>query len=136
MRRSDQFMPGERVHLVISLSVPKVGDWMNSNDRRHRMAQANLTKAWRSAGKAASEGLEPVSGKVHMTATIHKERDGRWDPNNLWPTVKAIVDGIVEAGVLEDDDHKHLVGPDMRRGDKGEPRIVLTIHQVTDTCET
>jgi crossover junction endodeoxyribonuclease RusA len=70
-----------------------------------------------------------------MTATIHKDRDGRWDPNNLWPTVKAIVDGMVEAGVLVDDDHKHLIGPDMRRGEKGEPRIVLNMHQVSAECE-
>lgn len=117
------------------VTVPKVGDWMNSNDRRHRMAQANLTKAWRAAGKAACVGLVPVSGKVHMTATIHKDRDGRWDPNNLWPTVKAIVDGMVEAGVLVDDDHKHLIGPDMRRGEKGAPRIVLHMHQVSAECE-
>ena len=31
------------------------------------------------------------------------------------PTAKAVVDGLVDAGVLPDDDAKHLLGPDLRR---------------------
>ena len=31
------------------------------------------------------------------------------------PTTKPIVDGLVDTGVLPDDDAKHLLGPDLRR---------------------
>ena len=30
------------------------------------------------------------------------------------PTLKALVDGLVDAGLLPDDDARHLQGPDMR----------------------
>lgn len=36
-------------------------------------------------------------------------------PTNYMATVKPIVDGLVDAGVLPDDDAKHLLGPDLRR---------------------
>lgn len=65
-----------------------------------------------------------------MVATIWKPRNGRYDPNNLWPTVKACVDGFVDAGILADDDHKHVIGPDMRHGGIGPQRIVFTFEPI------
>jgi hypothetical protein len=67
---------------------------------------------------------------VHVLAHVWKPRAGRYDPNNLWPTVKAVVDGLVEAGFLADDDHVHVLGPDMRHGGKGGPCLVLEIRPV------
>jgi hypothetical protein len=60
-------------------------------------------------------------------AHIWKPRRGRYDPNNLWPTVKAVVDGFVDAGLLADDDHLHVIGPDMRHGGVGPAALVLEI---------
>lgn len=113
--------------MSLTITVPAPCEWINSNDRRHRQAEAKLTKAWRAAGREAAAGSPTFTERVHITATIHKAREGRWDPNNLWPSVKAAVDGIVEAGVLADDDWKHVLGPDMRKGAKGAPRIVLEL---------
>jgi len=114
----------------ITLDIPAPCDFINSNQRLHRMAQAKLTKTWRQASATAAHGLEPFTTQVHIIAHIFKPRGGRWDPNNLWPTVKAAVDGLVDAGLLADDDHKHLIGPDMRAGGKGNPEIVLEIREV------
>jgi len=75
-------------------------------------------------------GWEPHAGRVHIFAHIWKPRAGRYDPNNLWPTVKAVVDGVVEAGFIVDDDHLHVVGPDMRHGGKGPAALVLTIREI------
>jgi hypothetical protein len=95
------------------------------------MAEANLTKTWRRAGHAAVHpDWEPFTGTVHITAFITKKRGGRYDPNNLWPTIKAIVDGIVDAGLLHDDDHVHVIGPDMRHGGTGEPSVLMQIVSV------
>lgn len=110
------------------ITIPAPCGWINSNQRTHRMAQAELTKAWRRAGlEAVPHAWEPFIGAVHITATITKKRAGRYDPNNLWPTIKAIVDGVVDSGLLPDDDHLHVIGPDMRHGGKGEPAVVLSI---------
>ena len=114
------------------IDIPAPCDFINSNQRLHRMAQAKLTKTWRQASATAAHGLKPFTKRVHITAYIHKPRGGRWDPNNLWPTIKAAVDGLVDAGLLIDDDHKHVVGPDMRHGGKGEARIIIEITEETN----
>lgn len=41
----------------------------------------------------------------------------RRDPANWYPSFKALLDGLVDQGVLQDDDHTRLVGPDMRIGE-------------------
>jgi len=117
-------VPNSRIAII---DIPAPCDFINSNQRLHRMAQAKLTKTWRQASATAAHGLKPFTQRVHITAHIHKPRGGRWDPNNLWPTIKAAVDGLVDAGLLTDDDYKHVVGPDMRQGGKGEARIIIEI---------
>ena len=94
------------------------------------MEQAKLTKAWRKAGQKAAENTMRFEGQVHITAHVIKDSKRRYDVLNLWPSLKAAIDGIVTAGVLEDDDWKHVVGPDMRHGGYGEPRIIVTIEQL------
>jgi hypothetical protein len=39
------------------------------------------------------------------------------------------VDGVVDAGVLVDDDHAHVVGPDMRHGGIGAAGLVLVFER-------
>lgn len=114
---------------VQQFTIKAPAPWINSNQRLHRMATAKLTALWRAAGlvRASHGDLEPWTEPVHIMAYIDKPRNGRYDPNNLWPTVKAIVDGLVEAGLLADDDHKHVIGPDMRHGGKGPAAVTLVI---------
>lgn len=91
------------------------------------MQVAKLTAEWREAGLKAALQHEPVPTPTRIIATIHKTRGGRYDPNNLYPTIKACLDGIVDAGIIPDDDHKHVIGPDMRHGDKTtEAHVVFT----------
>lgn len=116
---------------ILILEVAAPCDFINSNDRRVWQAKAKLTKAWREAGWSAAVGHEPFAGKVRIVAHIWKARGGRWDPANYWPTVKACCDGIVQSGLLSDDDWEHVEGPDMRRGGKGDPRLVITIEEAS-----
>lgn len=119
---------------LAQFTIPAPCGWINSNQRLHRMAQADLTKQWRHAGYAAVRpDWEPFAGRVHITAWITKDRGGRYDPNNLWPTIKAILDGVVESGLLADDDHLHVIGPDMRHGGKGETGVTLMIEEIANT---
>ena len=118
---------GGQVKRHVTIDIPAPCAFINSNQRLHRMAQAKLTKAWRQASAAAALGIPPFAGRVHITAHIFKPRGGRYDTNNLAPTTKAIVDGLVDAGVLLDDSTEYVVGPDHRHGGKGNPEIVLEI---------
>ena len=94
------------------------------------MAQAKLTKTWRQASAAAAQGIPPFEGKVHIIAHIFKPRAGRYDTNNLAPTTKAAVDGLVDAGLLVDDSTEYVIGPDHRHGGKGNAEIVLEIIEI------
>lgn len=111
----------------VILTIPAPCQFINSNQRLHRMAQAKLTKTWRQASAAAAHGLTPFTQQVHITAHIFKPRNGRYDTNNLAPTTKAIVDGLVDAGLLPDDSTEWVIGPDHRHGGKGNAEIVLEI---------
>ena len=112
---------------IAMIDVPAPCQFINSNQRLHRMAQAKLTKTWRNATALAAHGTQPFAGQVRIIAHIYKPRNGRYDTNNLAPTTKAMVDGLVDAGVLVDDSTEFVIGPDHRHGGKGGPRIVLEI---------
>jgi len=118
---------------VLLFTIPAPCDWINANDRSHRMVRAKLTKTWRAAAEAECRRVAPelrLETPVHILAQIHKPRGGRWDPNNLSPTTKAIVDGLVDAGLLPDDSWREVVGPDHRRGSPGVAGVTLMItHQ-------
>ncbi|MGP5219477.1 hypothetical protein [Arthrobacter rhombi] len=126
---------GGQRRMIPDITVPARLKLLSSNQRLHRMAAADLTASWRTAGQIAARGRDPIQTPVRIVATFWKARNGRYDPNNLWPTVKAVVDGFVDAGLLADDDHKHVIGPDMRHGGKGEPRIVFTFEPATPAHE-
>ena len=107
------------------IEVPAPCDWINSNHRTHRMVEARRVQAWRTAAKEAATGAPAFTGPVHITATCHKTRAGRWDAGNLYPTAKALVDGVVDAGVLVDDSNEYVIGPDMRAGEKRDTACVV-----------
>lgn len=103
--------------------------WITSNRRFHWREKARLTRMWRTAAYlgARRAGI-PHLERAHITAHVHRMRGGRFDPTNWADTAKAALDGVVDAGVLPDDDHAHVTGPDMRAGEpRGEPCLVLTI---------
>jgi len=111
---------------LLALFVPKADDWLNSNQRLHRMVKANRVRSWREAAAGAvPPAWEKFEYPVRIVAEVWKDRRGRYDPNNLNTTTKACVDGFVDAGLLVDDDWQHVIGPDHRHGGVGEPGIIF-----------
>jgi hypothetical protein len=53
----------------------------------------------------------PRLGTTHVAAFIGYPRNGKADPANAAPTVKALIDGMVDAGVWPDDDSTYVIGP-------------------------
>lgn len=111
------------------LEIPALVPWVNSNDRGKWQKFHGLTQAWRDAACRAANGFPTYRERVRIVITFHKARAGRYDPANLYPTAKAIVDGLVDAGVLEDDSHRYVEGPDMRHGAvrRGAPAVHVWI---------
>ena len=101
------------------LRIPAPTEWLRSNDRRHRMAEADITKKWRTttAWLARQARLPHIDVPVRITAVIHRADRRRADAPNSWPSVKAAIDGLVDAGVLTDDDDKHVLSTTFEPGE-------------------
>lgn len=112
---------------MIAFFIPQPTDFINSNHRLHWAVRAKRTKTWREAARCAAHGL-PRNQRVQVTVYIHKKTRRAYDAHNLTPTAKAVMDGIVDAGLIPDDTNAHLVGPDMRQGETRPDGPGLTIH--------
>ncbi|TXC98985.1 hypothetical protein [Streptomyces sp. ISID311] len=103
---------------------------LNSNQRLHHHRRAEITKVLRRAAWAASRGV-PHLERAHIIGVLHPEDRQRRDPANWYPSFKACVDGLVDQGVLDDDDHTRVVGPDMRLGHVvSGSRLVIHIREL------
>ncbi|MGM9465351.1 hypothetical protein [Streptomyces murinus] len=108
---------------------------LNSNQRLHHQKRAELTRVLRRAAWAASRSV-PHLERAHIIGVLHPEDRQRRDPANWYPSFKACLDGVVDQGVLDDDDHTRVVGPDMRLGHVvSGSRLVLHIRELA-TVET
>ena len=129
---------------IYTLALPPGLKLLNANQRIHHRVRSDLTAAIRSAAhtacsenehmRAALAAANPgyVCERAYILGVLHPGSRRRIDPANFYPSFKAAVDGLVDAGVLEDDDHTRVVGPDMRLGPivKGA-RLTLVIQELT-----
>lgn len=89
---------------------------MNLNDRLHWAAKARLVRTWRNqAGWSALQlpkECRPMPGPILVDVELPVTRTGRRDGHNYAPTVKAIIDGLVDAQVVPDDSTRWLATRD------------------------
>jgi crossover junction endodeoxyribonuclease RusA len=104
------------------LAVPANGRlWLSANDRRHWQPQRKIISSWRehTTWLAKAANLPRLESAHIIAELIFTNVSRRRDATNWAPTAKACVDGLVDAGVFEDDDNTRVIGPDMRMGPVG-----------------
>lgn len=111
--------------------------WLSANQRLHWAPKSERTRALRFLGRANANTQQiPTFDVTHVAAFIGYPRNGKADPANAAPTVKALIDGMVDAGVWPDDDSTHVIGPTYLRDPKSPTpghytvRLVLTPQEV------
>lgn len=113
--------------------------WLNANHRLHWAQRKDRTshlrrKANLLARESLNRGGKHSSTPVHIIATISTPTNSKFDPPNAAPTVKALIDGLVDAGVIPDDDHHHVPRVSFERGPKtgrsGYYRIIIDLQEV------
>lgn len=121
---------------TLTIPIPKQ-IWISSNARLHRMEVARRTSLLRVLGNAhARDARVPRFEQVHVCAFIAYPTARKADPPNAWPTVKALLDGLTDAGTWDDDDSTHVIATEFRRetrkSDTGTygVRLVLTDQEV------
>lgn len=103
--------------LVFTLSRTKQNNEMiSSNDRLHFAIKAKRTAMLRNLGKIEARNyILSKKGKFKMfnksnpctvNVIIYSPTKRRLDPPNFYPTIKALVDGMTDAGVWSDDNHE------------------------------
>ncbi len=80
------------------------------NQRMHYHAKARLVKEWRDAFALLARAAKvPHLDRVAVTVEVHLKGKRSQDVGGCYPAAKAGIDGLVDAGVLDDDDPEHLV---------------------------
>lgn len=113
---------------ILTWDIPKCL-WLSSNDTLSRYPKAGRIKALRAMAALTARTQIPFTlGSVSEAAvSVGYPTDGRADPPNAWPTVKALMDGVVDAGILVDDDDLHVGKMSFTRGPKTGAAGVHTI---------
>ena len=113
--------------------------WLTANQRFHwstRMRRTRMVRAY-AASEARINGLAGRRlGPCVVTAVIGSPTTGRADPANAAPTVKAIVDGLVDARVWDDDDHTHIPSVAFTRDPNKTPKGTHTVTLIIQEQET
>jgi crossover junction endodeoxyribonuclease RusA len=111
--------------------------WLSANQRLHWRPKAERTAALRMLGRnAATTARIGKHGTTHIAAFIGYLRGGKADPANASVTTKALIDGMVDAGVWDDDDSTRVLGPTFLRDPKSDRpghyrvRMVLSEQEV------
>lgn len=104
-------LPGHRFRVAL----PPRLILLNANERPHHYRRAEITKVLRRAAAVAARHV-PHLERAHLIGVLHPPTRGRRDPANWYPSFKAVTDGLIDQGVLDDDDHTRVLGPDMRLG--------------------
>lgn len=103
--------------LRIRLDIHKT-IWISSNARIHHMERAKRTRQIRQHARAAALAIARQAGHArrlpiwasqnpcHVRIRISNPTRQKFDPANASPAAKAILDGITDAGLWTDDDHR------------------------------
>lgn len=94
--------------LTVSLTI-QMRPWTTNSERRgNRYQRATNTKEWRELAFYAARSANPPT-ITDATAIVDVWLKGRLqDCGACHPSVKALIDGLVDANVLHDDTGEHL----------------------------
>lgn len=95
-------------------------EMISSNDRLHFQKKAKLTAYLRALAKLKTKNSVnvPYSKKkpCGVNVTFLSPTKRRYDPPNFYPTIKALIDGMTDAGIWTDDNHEIIQFMTFRHG--------------------
>jgi len=114
---------------------------MNSNRRidAHPRVRPVKSRRIRDRFAAVARGTDQIPSPVEVVVQLTFGRRGRRDSPNWYPTIKAAIDGLVDAGALGDDSDEHIhqtrfnahdVDPVLRAPGTAGVRVAITVTEV------
>ena len=113
----------------VRIDLPWGAPPLSANQRMHWRTRAALTRELRDTARLLTRRL-PRTDRLVVTLHYLPRNRRRRDALNVYPTVKALVDGIVDAGVVPDDDTEHVSTPEpvIHEPDGSGPKLWLDLH--------
>ena len=103
----------------LTISIPRAL-WLTSNRANsNRGYRARIVRDLQDLAIVAARGHRPIVGTVSVIWTVRYPKGVRTDKgeaSNAQPSTKALLDGIVRAGLIEDDGPKWVVSETFQRG--------------------
>ena len=122
---------------TITLRLPWFPRELSPNSRPHHMEKAKAVKAYRSdCYLDARDSTWPIKNPplirspVLATTTFHVDAKRRYDFRNLDAALKPMWDGLVDAGILQDDSTEHLRHAESKLVLGKEKKIVVVLEEV------
>jgi len=111
--------------------------WTTNAERRMtRWERAAHTKEWRGAFYWLAKAKRiPLLTAVTIEAVPLQARGPLQDTAACNPAVKAAIDGLVDAGVVPDDNGRHVRSITFHPAEKDHDALLLIITEVTDAVD-
>jgi len=118
--------------MTLTFTIP-ADLWLTSN--RHAVNRGHRARIVRdlhhlAATTAQQARVVGIGGPVHVDWTVRYPKGVRRDKgeaSNAQPTTKALLDGLVQVGLLEDDGPTHVIAEQFRRG---QNLTVPSLHEI------
>jgi crossover junction endodeoxyribonuclease RusA len=123
----------DHVNRTFKIEFPAGMPLLNANDRIHWSKRAHLTSDIRMLSRNLSSHI-PRLEKVKIRAIYYPPNNRRRDMSNIFLSVKAAVDGLVDSGVLKDDSDRYVRGHELLPGDHvvKNGQLVIEIVEVVE----
>lgn len=119
---------------VLEIELPYSTPPLSANQRLHWAQAAKIKKQLRQDARVLARFARLPKNLQHVTVGLrYQPRDRRRrDPSNILPTQKPLLDGLVDYGLVPDDDQRFVteVMPEITQpagGQKGRMWLVVTI---------
>ena len=116
---------------------------ISSNDSMHYRSKASKVKELRALGCKMSKSHKDYkklkyseNNRVAVELTVYFPTRRKSDPDNLQPTLKAIMDGFTDSGIWDDDNYKTIIYTKYKYGGlSGCDRYKLSIELIDNIVE-
>lgn len=116
------------------LTIPAPGKWIATNQHGHWRGNHALVTLWRDAATIRARQLGvTIRSPFALHAVVHKRDRRLFDLDGVVPSIKAAVDGCRTAGLIEDDNWRHMVRLTVEAGDPDPaPYLQLRFEEMQD----
>lgn len=104
-----QFPNWRPMPYILELEIPDLPMTYNELGRKHWAVKAKEAKKWINMIHILSSGTRPEEPLKRAKITFTRMSPRKLDPDNIPQSFKHVMDGLVEAGILENDREENIV---------------------------